>query len=432
MDQATYNANPAIMGLNEISNKLSSIDTSIFSENITADQVRKKFEYLKNCIEKTDINLISQHDLQQLQPVINNTLAQVNALTTNPVGHSANMDVQLNAGLKIFPYPRRIPFIKAEAQTIINAVRKTYETEIKESKKRLTDFDTTIIEKQKKLDDLQAKTDELRNLLDTLNAEFQSQKDLWSEQIDSTISQKDAEATAKISEFVEKQAEANAAAKTDLNNTIQQLITSGTKLEKEQKDKLTETENKLHDWASRTEEKGNEILKNTREIYEKTGSTALSMDFISSAATEHKWYQITVAVATVLFLAGPISLAILLYYSGIEISNFEEIFKKLLLAVVFLIPAWFVNSIAQKHRRAEIAFRSLGLRIAAIEPYLALFPEAERNEVKKQLSEAFFTAPISHERNRNSKAESLDKQVDAIIEPVSKLIDLVKKRGIGD
>lgn len=432
MDQATYDANPAIMSLNEISNKLSSIDTSIFSENITADQARKKFEYLKNCIEKTDINLISQHDLQQLQPVMTNTLAQANALATNPVVHSANMDVQLNVGLKVFPYPRRIPFIKAETQSILNTLRKTFETENIESKKRLTDFDTKIIEKQSKLDELQAKTDELRNLLDTLNAEFQSQKDVWSEQIDSTISQKGAEATAKISEFVEKQAEANATAKTDLNNTIQQLISSGAELEKQQKNKLEETENKLHDWASSTEEKGKEILKNTIEIYEKTGSTALSMDFISSAATEHKWYQITVAVATVLFLAGPISLAILMYYNGIEISNFEEIFKKLLLAVVFLIPAWFVNSIAQKHRRAEIAFRSLGLRIAAIEPYLALFPEAERNEVKKQLAEAFFTAPISHERNKNSKVDSLDKQVDAIIDPMGKLFDLVKKKGIGD
>lgn len=432
MDQATYDTNPAIIGLASISNKLSSIDNAVFLNHPVADEVRKKFEYLKQCIDKTDLALISAHDLTQLAPQINAALAQANALEGNPVVNSNAMDAQLNAALKIFPYPRRIPFIKAEAQSTINMIKKIYDTENLESKNRLIELDKKIDEKQKLLDELQTKTTESKSLLDTLNAEFSSQKDIWSQQIDNVISQKDVDATTKISEFVESQANANAAATTDLNNTIAQLLSEGNKLHTKQKEKYKEIEDALVEWSSGIEDKGKEILKNTREIYEKTGSTALSMDFISSAVTEHKWYKFTVAMATILFLAGPISLAILMYYNGIEISNFEEIFKKLLLAVVFLIPAWFVNSIAQKHRRAEIAFRSLGLRIAAIEPYLALFPETERNEVKKSLAEAFFTAPISHERNKNSKIESLDKQVDAIIEPVGKLVDLVKKKGIGE
>jgi len=128
------------------------------------------------------------------------------------------------------------------------------------------------------------------------------------------------------------------------------------------------------------------------EIVGAVGATALSGGFNETADTERRsanvWRWIGVGVTAV---------ALLVAYYAVEplhsTTQWTRLGAKAILVLPLLGLATYALKESAKHRRVQWRNRRVALELASIEPYLMLYPDEERNQIKKDLVERWFAQP---------------------------------------
>jgi hypothetical protein len=100
--------------------------------------------------------------------------------------------------------------------------------------------------------------------------------------------------------------------------------------------------------------------------------------------------------------------------------NWETFVFRLGTVLVLAIPAFYAANESSKHREREKIVRKNFLELSAIDAYLVLLPEQQRNEIKGKLSERFFGVPEVHEKTEAVSKKDLLSLLEKAIKDFTK------------
>ena len=187
------------------------------------------------------------------------------------------------------------------------------------------------------------------------------------------------------------------------------------------KKQLAEAKQNLKKMGEEITSEAKGVLAEINKIYGIAGNNALSGDFAKTAKEENNSYVLFNRFASFFYILIPASLIYLWYdLLGSGELSLSNLLFRLPISFVFLAPAIYFGNLAQKHRRVSIAFRSLGMRIATFDAYLATFDKTEKNEEKTKMASVFFDARISSERKNDTTYKDVGKALDQMSGPIEK------------
>lgn len=419
-----FEAHPVWQIITSVESALDEFSNSAQDDPKFSD-LSKKIKFVRWTLEHSDPFLFSTNELdsinQHLTQIVNHIPNDANNWSHFP--HIENLFAQV---FLIAPYARIQKIFKSDTNALFD------ECESKVSKLK-ADADTQISELVDEVAELkqllsesvtssEAVTSDLEASEERIKAQFEN----WETQLDTDIKEKLGELQERFSDGQTKRREEHEAQLNEIAKSLREAQSNTdttTSVNKKQiadaKIALTET----HDIAV---DEANKILEKLNKIYGIVGETTLASDFIKTAKSEGKAYFWLTLIASVFYIAIPASFAYLwITYIDMTEFRFTDLLSRLPISAVFLAPAIYFGNLAQKHRRVSVALRSLGIRIAAFDAYLANFSDAEKNVEKQKMTEVFFDAKISLERSHSTDAKDVGKALDQLTKPLGKIVEML-------
>lgn len=117
----------------------------------------------------------------------------------------------------------------------------------------------------------------------------------------------------------------------------------------------------------------------------------------------------------------------------LDFSNlgYWELISKLPIAAIFLLPAFYLGNVAQRHKRVSVALRSLGVRVSTFDAYLANIEPTEQQKIKAEMANVFFAAQISPDRIRSSNSKEVSQTRDLMTAALDGVKGVVRSSGGG-
>lgn len=137
-------------------------------------------------------------------------------------------------------------------------------------------------------------------------------------------------------------------------------------------------------------------------------------------AVADNWRRVAIAIAVVAVLVGLQSLI-----WGAESTSWQFLVKSSVVVSALGGLAAYAGRQSGQHRSEETAARNIELRLAAIDPYLALLEESKRDEIKGQLAQRFFapSVQVPPPGSQNGHAPGLSANaIEAITEQIKALL----------
>jgi hypothetical protein len=190
-------------------------------------------------------------------------------------------------------------------------------------------------------------------------------------------------------------------------------------------DLITKRNEQLGNWSNEIEASGNAYLQKIEDYYKLTANTTLAGRFVNAAREENFSYSINLLASIVFFL-----LAIFLVVwetrmpAGGVLSIFSDpLFRwlgKLSLVAVCVIPAGIFASQATKHRRAATWYKTVGVRIATLKPYLSEF-DGDYTAELKEILKGFFMSDLNADGPRHERSTLGLKELDGMVGMLEKI-----------
>ena len=413
-----------------ITNVESALDS--FSNSAQSDpkfsDLSKKITFVRWTLEHSDPFLFSTNELnsihQHLTQIVNHTPNNANNWAHFPQIESFFAQVFL-----IAPYARIQKIFKSDTNAFFE------ECESKVSKLK-ADADTQISELVDEVAELKQLLSESVTSSEAINSDLEASEERikaqfenWETQLDTDIKEKLGELQEKFSDGQTKRREEHEAQLNEIAKSLREAQSNTDTTTSVNKKQIADAKNALAEAHDIAVDEANEVLGKLKRIYGIAGETALASDFIKTAKSEGTAYLWLTLVASVFYIAIPASFAYLwITYIDVTEFRFTDLLSRLPISAVFLAPAIYFGNLAQKHRRVSVALRSLGIRIAAFDAYLANFSDAEKNVEKQKMTEVFFDAKISSERTRSTDTKEVGKALDQLMQPLGKFFEIIGKK----
>lgn len=424
MDGSTISSHATIIALTNALAAVSALD----EENRSIPSIVElsaRLDYLLWVVEQTDPNLLSRQELDSLSGQAQNLTSYVNSITSNPAGQASAAGQQLDAYFSRFPYPRFRKIPRAESQRIIEFVQAKADEAITkiERKSEITnrELDNLIksisdnIESSEKINGSIESLDERQNKLSKdVDTFYERATASLEAKIDERLTEANSRLTSSIDEFQSKITD-------DRSKATAQL----SQISADRKSTLENSERLLQDGLKKISSQGTDYLNKIREIYGIVGGEASSGQLIVSANGESTAYKVLGGVAFLAFLSGSFFAYTAIQPALLSGVDWHILVGRIGLVVASYIPAWFLSSLATKHRQAELAYRSLAVRVAAFDPYLSEFEAADRIGVKKQLAEMFFAPLLQKQPTDGLRINDL-KDFERLIAPIESILERVR------
>lgn len=424
MNVSEFTTHPTVMTLTNASAVLNALDDNNKAKSAVAELLAR-VDYLNWVFEQTDPVLISRAELDMLAGNSQNITSYMSALAANPIANAQAAGPQLDAYFTKFPYPRFKKIPRSESKQIIDQVQGQADqitgqiklkAEVVES--ALITLETAISNQKTELSDLKSKLtaiDDRQAVLATEASAF-SEKTISSldAKIDERIIEANTRLTNAIDEFQSKITDDRSKANAQLSEIAADRKASAENAER------TLTEAKLKFISD-----GENYLQKIRQIYGIVGGEASSGQLIVSANGEALAYKILGGTAFLAFIVGSF-----IAYQAIEPAlvsgvDWHVLVGRVGLVLASYIPAWFLASLATKHRQAELAYRSLAVRVAAFDPYVSEFNQNDRVGLKKELAEMFFSPNLNQQKSNELGLKDL-RDFEKVIAPLESIFDKVK------
>jgi hypothetical protein len=357
-------------------------------------EAKERIEYIRWTLDQSDPSLLTRPELDQVQ----NALQQiVNHIQQNSgrAQRLAQLDQWFAPIVEKFPYPRVRKIFRSERTEILNE----FEQEILRLRGDATDFYKELERRQsgaiERINASEVILSEVTKSIAALDARVNSEFEKWEARGSQQISERLAELS---NEFTNDQASRRSEYQQELDLIAARLRDIESQREASQKE-LQATLSKLKSEAESEKASllklGSEFLEKIKKIYQISGQTALAGDFENAAKSESKLGRNFSILSSIFFVVAPLFFAYQWAQISIESSDPLGLVFKLSSALAFLIPAAYFGNTARRHHRVATAMRSLGIKVATFDAYLANFPDEERNRIKEQMAELFFASQIS-------------------------------------
>lgn len=340
------------------------------------DEPIEQLSYIKWALEQSDPALVQERTLEQIQSRIQSLTDYIRSSTFRAsldpdtpefIAFHADLQNYLSQAVDVFPNPRArsvqskeavetIADFKSQARTAVGSVR------------QMTAASQEILRKE----------------VLTLKGDLDREKKLLKAQFDQValLQQTVADYQASLS--------TDAAAKASQFDSL-----------------IAERRQSLIEWSSEIETSGDIYLKKIQTYYNLTTDTTLAGRFVMASREENLSYLINLA-ASVLFFG--IAIVLVLWETRSPATGFLSVFSdplfrwlgKVSLVAVCVIPASVFANQATKHRRAATWYRTVGVRIATLKPYLSEFSGDYTAELKEILK-SFFTSDLNADGPRYAR-----------------------------
>lgn len=396
------------------------------SLNIPAvTELKAQLEYAEWIFDQSDPAIISSQELDALNPTIEQIKQYFGQIVGNPSSYANASLTQMQTILQRFPYPRvrRIP--RSDAQRIIEAIQLRADESISvisanvdrikaefETFSRLVNANTTDLALEKdKLTELSAQSAKQANLVNGMLNET-------SLKLDSLISQKLSDGEARQRKIIDELQADVANSKTEFSNAI----LNATRMSE---DFISKESGKYLDSLSDSLNSGRSILDKIRNIYGIVGGESSAGNLTVSANDEKFIYTSFLVIAGILFVIGSIVSFNIIHPILSGVITLESLLSRMGIIFAIFVPAWYFSSLATKHRKTELAYRSLALKVAAFDPYLANFDEQTRIAIKREMAQTFFSPELQIEARKGNLWQDL-RDFEKVITPLESLLEKLR------
>ena len=157
-----------------------------------------------------------------------------------------------------------------------------------------------------------------------------------------------------------------------------------------------------------------------KKIFGAIGTSALAGNFGNTATQEGRTANVLRWIALTLMAAMIVVGGYAFYYSIGHETDWRVFLFRLGTVLVLAIPAVYAANESSKHRDRERHNRKIHLELAAIDAYLVLLPEAQRNEIKGKLTEKFFGVPDVLEKTEAVSKKDLFSLIKMVVSDLTK------------
>jgi hypothetical protein len=193
---------------------------------------------------------------------------------------------------------------------------------------------------------------------------------------------------------------------------------------------IEERRNQLGTWAATVEDEGRKILGETESFYKLTANTTLAGRFEEASRKETTSYWINFGAAICFFLLAIGSIMFDTWYlhpggAGMTGDPLFLWLGKVSLVAACVFPATIFASQAGKHRRAATWYKTLGVRIATLKPYLSEF-EGNYEEELKVVIKNFFVSELDVDNRRRLGRQSATKDISSLAGLLEEVLSKIK------
>jgi len=431
MQRSDYDGHGVWSQLKNVEDALNNFSEPHKGDNRYTDIV-KKVSFLKWVLEKSEPSLFSNGELNALNSHLSQIINHI-PNNANNWAHLPQIESFLAQAYLIASYPRiqkifrtdansffeeceeKLNSIKAVGNSALAELKEVIEAEKSETSESVAKIKPTIDHIN---DRLQLAERALVNSTEKIEGQF----DNWETRLNTEIKEKLGELVETFSVGQTARREEHEKLLKEIAEALRQAQANTDKTLSVNEKLVAEEKNRLEKSQSEYVSEANDLLAKINKIYGVAGNNALSGDFSKTAKWESIAYYTMTIFAAIFYIAIPASFAYLwINYIDVAEFSFSNLLSRLPISLVFLAPALYFGNLAQKHRHVSIAFRSLGLRIATFDSYLANFDDAAKNEEKKKMAEVFFDAKISADRNLKTSNKEIGKTLDQLMVPIEKM-----------
>ena len=382
------------------------------AEKIEYERALKVLKLLEAKFSTIDPDLFAQNAWGNLANMLNNAQSYANSTVQNPSsGHLTNLNNQLD---EILSYLRIVDLQLSDKE--IKALG-----------------DASAIYRQKlveELDNVKKRADEFKKQFDSLSNEVVQAK-ARVDQNDQNIQQQKTRLDQSIAEFQKQFSAAQEKRGQDfvaeLKKIAEQFSTQTKENEKSFESASAARALNFDAVLSKTTQQSGahlDFLKKREDevnkIFGAIGTSSFAGNFGNTADKERKAADQLRMTAIALMTAMMLVAGVAFYYSITGAPNWEAFLFRLGTVLVIAVPAFYAANESSKHRERERLLRKNHLELAAIDSYLVLLPEKERNEIKGKLAEKFFGVPEVFEKTENVSKKDLFSLVKMIVSDLTK------------
>jgi len=368
------------------------------SKNLNAEDVLNIARLLKVLcffrarIEIADPELLTQQFINTFGGEIGKLRNEVETFskqknTANLLSAQAHADLALDCLRFVEPSTATDAFIKAVAeassdfQTKIGQQLDHAKSQVKSVTEGVASTGHKLADQQRRIDENKAVIEQQKQRLDQAIAQFQ-------QQFSQAEAQRAKDHTAAVGRFEKEYGSLAGKQKQDCDKFF------------------VNADNVLAKHVSFFKEKEEEV----KRIFNVIGNVAVAGDYKNVADAERRSANLLRAIA-LLLMGSMIVIAVITFCQSLFHPEVDwRLFGfRLATCIILAFPAVYAAQESSKHRQREKTNRKLHLELAAIDAYLALLPDLQKNELKGKLTEKFFGQPeILEKEDDISKHALLD------------------------
>jgi hypothetical protein len=398
---------------------------SRWKTNFKNQQIAERIQSSLTTLESVKTEGLSPNDLTEfarLFRILKILAARVTTLDPELYNQAlwpncAQLATNMQSQIATFAQSRNIAHIQQAntyADDILNSLR-PLDTEIKpEDAKSISEASAALY--QKIVVELNKRADEVKTQLDSLaNATTQTKARL--DENNKIIETQKTRLDQSIAEFQKQFSTAQDTRGKDFTAETkkygEEFVKQTNKFETDFKAASENRKTTFDAVVTATAEQSNahlDFLKKREEevnkIFGAIGTAALAGNFKNTADREAGAANLLRWIALVL-MGAMVGIAVWAFtYSLTHPTDWEVFAFRLGTCIILAIPAFYAANESSKHRERERLNRKVHLELSAIDAYLVLLPEHQRNEIKGKLTEKFFgVAESKHEGENVTKKD---------------------------
>ncbi|MGK9475368.1 hypothetical protein [Melioribacter sp. OK-1-Me] len=367
------NNHQVFMVIDQIRSRLGSDDASQIPIE-DRDLIISIIEYFEARMSIVYVEFTIKNTLNTIQTYFQQALNDINNFLVNKnYGHINNAK---NSLINAIPSINSLPFIIPKRDNLSKIV---------------TDFRNLVTSELK---EMQNKFNDIKNKISSFNQLVT--------QIDQRFSQQQQQINQLSAGF---------------QNEFNQLKSSLSKEIVEEKNKVIEQSNRLLNELSNK-------LESAKKIVNIIGNISVTGDYQETAEYHRKqanvWRRITVVFMTV--AVGYMAFTVL----NIGHYDWHISLLRILSTLLFIYPAQYAANQSKIHRDQEIYNKKMELDLAAINPFIELFDEKKKQEIKEKLVEKYFSPNTINDKVENGIPITVYEKI------ISQIISLIKSfKGTG-
>ena len=354
-------------------------------------RLRNIASFANSVVEQADPELITPEMLDPLAGALNNVLIEVRAFLGDPdtlrlTDANTEADPIL---MTLSTWPRPITASDLEGfreratsfRASVGQLLRRLEDEIQQAEQRTQELQTQL---EATREQMNGEVDTLRQATDQNVGELAATVDSQKGRVDQAISdfqQQFSTAESQRSQRFESNAADQQSRANDILHNLEERSEGGLQAF------LERGEATLTELRAKADE--------ARVLADTLGAIGVSGGHGEYAAQQQKSADFwrAVSVVSLLVVAGiAVTILMTLPPGGIQ---WERYVGRVFVTAPLIALAGYAASQSSKHRRAEREARKVDLDLAALEPYLALFPDDKRNEIKEKVALQVFGQPLA-------------------------------------